>query len=106
MGQWQMQISAIFGSFLGTIQQAVASIKKNAKKRGQTIVFVDESGLSERPTRVRTWAPRGQTPVLQYSFSWKQAAGIGLIAAGGMVAILAQTSQVRARQRVVVQGLQ
>jgi len=32
---------------------------------------VDESGLSERPHRVRTWAPRGQTPVLQYSFNWK-----------------------------------
>lgn len=26
----------------------------------------DESGLSQRPHRVRTWAPRGQTPVLQY----------------------------------------
>ena len=35
-------------------------------------MFVDESGLSERPTRVKTWAPRGQTPVLQYSFNWKQ----------------------------------
>jgi len=28
------------------------------------IVFIDESGLSERPTRVKTWAPKGQTPVL------------------------------------------
>jgi transposase len=36
------------------------------------IVFIDESGLSERPCRARTWAPRGQTPVLQYSFTWKQ----------------------------------
>lgn len=34
-------------------------------------MFVDESGLSERPHRVRTWAPRGQTPVLQYTFNWK-----------------------------------
>src|ERR1019366_4882535 len=37
------------------------------------------SGLSERPHRVRTWAPRGQTPVLQYHFNWKvlsAAAGI------------------------------
>ena len=32
---------------------------------------MDESGLSERPHRVRTWSPRGQTPVLQYSFNWK-----------------------------------
>ena len=35
-------------------------------------MFVDESGLSERPTRVRTWAPRGQTPVVQFHFNWKQ----------------------------------
>lgn len=27
--------------------------------------------MSERPHRVRTWAPRGQTPVLQYHFNWK-----------------------------------
>ena len=36
------------------------------------IVFVDESGLSERPCRARTRAPKGETPVLQYGFSWKQ----------------------------------
>lgn len=36
------------------------------------IVFVDESGLCERPTRVRTWAPKGETPVLQYHFNWHQ----------------------------------
>src|SRR5438874_1569142 len=34
-------------------------------------LFIDESGLSERPHRCRTWAPRGQTPVLQYHFNWK-----------------------------------
>jgi DDE superfamily endonuclease len=51
---------------------ALASPKKNAARQRRIIVFVDESGLSERPTRVRTWAPKGQTPVLQYSFNWKQ----------------------------------
>ena len=50
---------------------ALAGAKKNAQRRGQTIIFVDESGLSERPHRYRTWAPRGQTPVLQYHFRWK-----------------------------------
>jgi transposase len=49
----------------------VASDKKKARQQHRTIVFVDESGLSERPHRVRTWAPRGQTPVLQYTFNWK-----------------------------------
>ena len=27
--------------------------------------------MSERPHRVRTWAPRGQTPVLRFHFNWK-----------------------------------
>jgi len=31
---------------------------------------VDESGISERPTRVRTWAPNGQTLVIQFHFNW------------------------------------
>jgi transposase len=50
----------------------LAGSKKNAAKQGRIIVFIDESGLSERPTRVRTWAPRGETPVLQYHFNWHQ----------------------------------
>ena len=50
----------------------MAGTKKIAARRGPVIVFIDESGLSERPCRARTWAPKGQTPVLQYSFNWKQ----------------------------------
>lgn len=50
----------------------MAPVKKNAAREGRTIVFVDEAGLSERPHRVRTWAPRGQTPVLQLNFNWKR----------------------------------
>jgi transposase len=49
----------------------LADIKKNAEREKQTIVFIDESGLSERPHRCRTWAPKGQTPVLQFHFNWK-----------------------------------
>jgi transposase len=52
--------------------QALAGAKKKSRREGRTIVFIDESGLSERPTRVKTWAPKGQTPILQYSFNWKQ----------------------------------
>jgi transposase len=51
-------------------ETTLARIKKNAERQNQTIVFVDESGLSERPHRCRTWAPKGQTPVLQYHFNW------------------------------------
>ncbi len=38
----------------------VARVKKKAQREGRLIVFVDESGLSTKPTRVRTWAPRGR----------------------------------------------
>ena len=50
----------------------MARPKKIAARQRRIIVFIDESGLSERPCRARTWAPRGETPVLQYTFSWKQ----------------------------------
>jgi len=53
-------------------EEKVAAAKKIAARQRRVIVFIDESGLSERPCRARTWAPRGQTPILQYSFSWKQ----------------------------------
>lgn len=52
--------------------ETLAGAEKNCARQRRVIVFVDESGLSERPTRVRTWAPRGQTPVLQCRFTWKQ----------------------------------
>jgi transposase len=55
---------------------ALAQGKKNAARRGQTIVFIDESGLSERPHRCRTWAPRGCPPILQFHFNWNTLSAI------------------------------
>jgi transposase len=47
-----------------------------AEKEQRTIVFVDESGFSQRPARKRTWAPRGQTPILEFNFNWKRISAI------------------------------
>ena len=58
----------------------LARLKKKARRQRRTIVFVDESGLSTRPTRVRTWAPRGQTPMLHETFNWKSLSSIGGLA--------------------------
>lgn len=58
----------------------MARPKKKARRHGQTIVFIDESGLSTRPSRARTWAPRGQTPLLQETFNWKSLSLIGGLA--------------------------
>ncbi len=50
----------------------VARSKKNARRRKAWILFQDESGVSERPSVRRTWAPRGETPVLIHAFNWKK----------------------------------
>jgi len=50
----------------------VAQAKKNARRRRAWIIFQDESGVSQRPPVRRTWAPRGQTPVLIHAFNWKK----------------------------------
>jgi transposase len=40
-------------------------LKKQARLERKTLVFVDESGFYLLPGRVRTYAPRGQTPTLR-----------------------------------------
>ena len=48
----------------------MAWAQKKARREGRLIVFIDESGLSQRPTRVRTWALKGHSPVVQFCFNW------------------------------------
>jgi transposase len=50
----------------------VADSKKNARRRKAWIFFQDESGVSQRPPVRRTWAPKGETPVLIHAFNWKK----------------------------------
>ena len=56
--------------------QDLARAQKKCTREQRLIVFIDESGLSERPKRVRTWAPKGQTPVIQFHFNWKHVSAI------------------------------
>jgi transposase len=52
---------------------AVAGGKKNARRQRAWLVFEDESGLSQQPVVRRTWAPRGETPVLTHVLNnWKR----------------------------------
>ena len=32
--------------------------------------------MSQRPHRCRTWAPRGQTPILEFNFNWKSLSAV------------------------------
>lgn len=54
--------------------------KKNARRLNAHLVFLDESGLLTTPLVRRTWAPRGQTPVLyQCGRHWEKASIIGAL---------------------------
>ena len=46
---------------------------------GATIAFLDESGFSLRPNVGRTWAPKGQTPIIHHRFNWKRLHAVGAI---------------------------
>ena len=52
------------------------AIREKAEAEGRTIVFVDESGISQKPARVATWAPVGETPVIEFNFNWKKLSAI------------------------------
>ena len=52
--------------------------KKGAKNKAR-LAFMDESGVSERPTVRRTWAPIGETPVIASTGSWSVRSVIGAI---------------------------
>ena len=58
-------------------EQRWPQIKARAEKERRTIVFVDESGLTQKPAAKSTWAPEGQTPVLELNFNWKKLSVIG-----------------------------
>lgn len=52
--------------------------KKGALEK-MRLGFLDESGISERPTVRRTWAPRGKTPVIASTGSWSVRTVVGVI---------------------------
>lgn len=60
-------------------QGALARAKKKLGLNG-TVVFVDETGFSERPPLRRSWAPRGETPVVAMrGRSWRRVSAIGAL---------------------------
>src|SRR5258708_28248655 len=65
------------------VRRALAGAQKKAAAEGSTIVWVDEAGLYLLPLAVRTWAPRGQTPVLQVTLTRDHLAAISGITLDG-----------------------
>jgi len=59
----------------------VGAAKKNARRHHAWLVFEDESGVSQQPVVRRTWAPRGETPILTHTGGhWKRLSIAGALA--------------------------
>ena len=43
------------------------------------MAFLDESGFSLLPTMPKTWAPRGETPILRHRMSWPKLSVIAAV---------------------------
>lgn len=57
----------------------MAGGKRVARRLGAWLCFADEAGQTLRPAKARTWAPRGQTPVVKVT-----AKGSGRISIAGL----------------------
>src|SRR5437763_9229549 len=62
---------------------ALADHQKKAEQDKATIVWVDEAGFYLLPLAVRTWAPRGQTPILRVKLTYDHLSAISGITPDG-----------------------
>jgi transposase len=87
----------------------MASDKKGAQKRAAQLVFLDESGFSQKPSVRRTWAPRGQTPHIDIHFNWKRLHVIGSLVCepeGQQADLLFQMQEKTIKEDAIVNYLQ
>jgi len=68
----------------------VARTQKKAEADGRTVVWVDESAFSLLPAVVRTYAPRGRTPVLRVPLTRDHLSVISAITPDGKLVLLTQ----------------
>jgi transposase len=79
----------------------VAEFKKNAQRRGATVIFVDESGFDLSPHVSRGWAPIGQTPVLKFPLRGGRLSAISGVTLDGEVYFRMYEGSIKARQVAV-----
>jgi transposase len=67
----------------GLAARAVACAEKKATEEQRTLVWIDQSGFYLLPMAVRTYAPRGQTPMLRVKLTRDPLAAISAITPDG-----------------------
>jgi transposase len=78
----------------------VARAQKKAAEEERTIVWIDQSGFYLVPMAVRTWAPRGQTPVLRVKLTRDYLAVISAITPDGRLIMQMQDHAYRSEDVV------
>ncbi len=71
------------GGHSAVVDRALAGPPKKAADEGSTVVWGDEAGCSLLPMAVRTWAPRGQTPIRHVTLTHDHLAAISGITLDG-----------------------
>jgi transposase len=79
----------------------MAAHKKKAQATKATLVFADESGFSLAPTRVRTWAPVGQTPVIVHRQAWGRLSAISAVTDRGKLLMMVRRGTIGTAQAVI-----
>jgi len=74
---------------------ALAGAQKGAAQERWTIVWVDESGFYLLPARVRTYAPRGETPALRVFLTRDHLSAISAVTPDGRVLALVRERAIR-----------
>lgn len=74
----------------------MASASSKAQAEERTIVWVDESGFYPLPAVVRTWAPRGETPLLQALLTRDHLSVISGLTPDGQLLLQVQERSLRA----------
>ena len=78
----------------------MARAEKKAQAEGRTIVFIDESGFYLLPIVVRTYAPRGCTPILKEYLSYDHLSTIGAVTPSGKLFLKTYEHSITSREVV------
>jgi transposase len=79
----------------------MAADQKKARRQNATLIFVDESGFSLIPTRVRTWAPRGKTPIVMHCYRWPKFSAISGVTTDRRLFLMVRKGTIATSQVIV-----
>ena len=81
-------------------RRSLAAAQKKALKSGATIVFIDEAGFYLLPGLVRTYAPRGHTPILKALLTYDHLSVMSGITISGKLYTLVRDRALNSRYSV------